>query len=567
MRKTLFALLILVTGALAGTAAPVAAQGRDAPMAVGLSGVRDWSTQQPFIDVMKTARRWIGHKPGQWGGVHFDELEARGILDENGWPTSVPHDLSSIGTLILTDLPSDAEAYAGRYRLRFEGDGIIEVSGRAENVRYGRNEVRFDFTPGEGFVMLRIQRTDRRRTGDYLRNVSVVKLEHEKRWQAGEVFNPRWLAHLEGFGILRFMDWMNTNDSKQGDWTTRPRVADFSYTRYGVPIEVMIDLANRLGADPWFNIPHLADDRYVRAFAELTRQRLDPDLRAHVEFSNEVWNWQFDQTHWADRKAMARWGVEHQGVQYYALRATEVARIWSDVFAADPARLVNVIATQTGWLGLEHLILEAPLWVKEDPARNRPPADHFDAYAVTGYFGGALGTDDLVGTVRRWIAQSREEARQQAEAKGLAGEALDSYVTAHRYDAAVQRAARELADGSETGEPEQSVADLLDRVLPYHADIAREHGLDLVMYEGGTHVVGIGPHVNDRDLTEFFIHLNYSPEMGDLYRRLMAGWEDLGGRAFNVFVDVKKPGKWGSWGHLRHLGDENPRWTAVTEFR
>ncbi len=36
-----------------------------AAMGVGLAGIADWSVQQPFIDVMKSARQWIGNRPGQ----------------------------------------------------------------------------------------------------------------------------------------------------------------------------------------------------------------------------------------------------------------------------------------------------------------------------------------------------------------------------------------------------------------------------------------------------------------------------------------------------------------------
>ncbi|WP_380218687.1 hypothetical protein [Jhaorihella thermophila] len=87
------------------------------------------------------------------------------------------------------------------------------------------------------------------------------------------------------------------------------------------------------------------------------------------------------------------------------------------------------------------------------------------------------------------------------------------------------------------------------------------------MYEGGTHVVGLGAVVEDKELTEFFIGLNYSAEMGELYRELIAGWYAAGGVLFNVFADVAKPGKWGSWGALRYLSDENPRWAAISAFR
>lgn len=536
------------------------------PMAIGLAGVNDWSVQQPFLDVMKTARSWIGHKPGQWGGLSYDEMLAAGELDSDGWPMSMPQGVRSLGTMILTDLPVEAVSLAGRYRVRFEGTGIIEPKGRASNIRYGKNEVLFDYTPGEGSVDLRIQRTDRRGAGDYVRNITVVKLDHAEAFDQGAMFNPDWLARVGGFGALRFMDWMRTNHSKQSDWTNRPHVGDYSYAKKGVPVEMMVALANHLQVDPWFNMPHLADDAYVEAFATLVQGTLDPDLRAYVEFSNEVWNWQFAQANWADEQAQERWQTRDVWMQYYGLRAAEVAQIWSRVYQGAEERLVNVIATQTGWRGLEKLALEAPLWVAEAPD-HQPPAASFDAYAVAGYFGRVLGTSDRTELVKGWIEISQADAVQQADDQGLSGEAHDAFVATHRYDMATALAGQELLDGSVSGDPSDTLSDLLGEVLPYHAEVAKAHGLALIMYEGGSHVVGVGEVVDDPDLTAFYTHLNYSDEMGALYVRLIKGWHQLGGQLFNAYSDVVQPTKWGSWGALRYLSDDNPRWDALVQFR
>lgn len=530
------------------------------PIAVTLAGVADWSTQAPFLDHFKTARPWIGHLPGQWGGVTHADLQAAGYLDDNGWPTAIPPELGSIGTVILTDLPEDARALAGRYVLRFDGEGIVEVSGRASNVRYGKGEVRFDFIPGPGPVSILIQRTDR--DGDYVRNITVVREEHLGAHDSGTLFNPLWLDRLNGFDALRMMNWMATNNSEQTGWEDRPRRQDYTWAQKGVPAEVMLELANTLGADPWFSMPHMADDSYVRQFARLVNEGLDADLRAYVEYSNEVWNWQFEQAAWADTQAKARWGGENLWMQFYGGRAAEVAQIWSEVFGDNSERLVRVVATQTGWLGLEEQVLTAPLWQAEDPARQAPAA-YFDAYAVTGYFGGILGTRDRAGQLRAWIADSRAQARAVAANRGLPGEAAAEFVERHRYDAASAQAAAELRDGLISGDASDTLSDLIERVLPHHARVARKHDLDLIMYEGGTHVVGIGPVVDDPEITDFFIHFNYTEEMGTLYRDLLNGWSEAGGSLFNVFVDVSAPGKWGSWGALRTLSDSNPRWDVI----
>ena len=88
---------------------------------VGLAVVADWSTEQPFLDLMKSARSWVGHVKGEWGGWEHEDLVKAGALDENGWPTRIPEGLTGLSTLVLTDMPSDALGLRGRYVLRYEG--------------------------------------------------------------------------------------------------------------------------------------------------------------------------------------------------------------------------------------------------------------------------------------------------------------------------------------------------------------------------------------------------------------------------------------------------------------
>lgn len=556
--------IVALLAAIVALASAPRVQADGFALGIGLDRLRDYGTQQPFIDVMKLARPWIGHRPGQWGGMTYEEIAEAGHLDERGWPLRIPPGLGSVGTMILTDLPEDAGRIAGRYRLSFDGTGIVEVAGRAQNVRYGDNAVEFDFTPGKGGVDLRIQRTDPGRTGDHVRNISVVRLDRLAAHAEGALFNPDWLAHIAPFAALRFLDWMDVNDSTLSRWEDRPQPHDYSYALNGAPLEIMIELANRTGRDPWFTIPHLADDDFVRRFAQQVRRDLDPDLKAHAEFSNEVWNWQFDQADWAEAQGQARWGSEHAWVQYYALRASEVADIWTQVFGAEAeTRLVNVIATQTGWIGLEKDILEAPLWMAERGTR-RIPAEYFDAYAVTGYFGAHLGSEEGVAAVRRWISESRSAARTEGRAAGLTGAALEDHVAAHGYDRAIVRAAGHLSGAEPAPELRgDTLPRLLDEMLAHHKRVAVEHGLDLVAYEGGTHVAVRWPDIDDEDLVAFFQALNYSPQMGELYEQLFEGWRALEGGLFMAYLDVKPASRWGSWGNLRHLGDDTARWRVL----
>lgn len=492
--------------------------------AMGLTGLADWSTQLPFLDLMKTSRAWTGHLPGQWGGYPAETLLADGYIAAQGWPVAIPPGVESLETFVLTDLPPQAESAAGRYVLRWQGSGDLTVLGLATEVETAPQEIRFSFTPGPGTVALHLTRTDAR---DPIRNITLVREDRLELFTGGAVFNPDFLAQIRDLRMIRFMDWMNTNGSPQVVWDDRPTQWSQTWQDGGVPVEVMVQLANEVAADPWFTIPHVADDAYVRAFATYVRDTLDPRLRVYAEWSNEVWNWQFPQAEWAAQQALARWGTREGDawMQYAGTRAAEVADIWAEVFADDPTRLVRVVATQTGWQGLELPLLDAPLRVAEGLP---PPVDSFDAYAVTGYFGVELGGEEMLPQVRDWLALGEDFALTMAAAY-LAETALPHFT---------------------------------DELLPYQANVARDRGLDLIMYEGGTHVVALGAAVDDAALTALFTRLNYAPEMALLYDRLITAWHDAGGQAFNAFVDLGAPSKWGSWGHARWLGDLNPR--AVT---
>ena len=496
------------------------ATGLDNPsLAMGLAGISDWSTQRPFLDLMKTARPWTGHLSGQWGGVSFDDLMAAGHLSPEGWPVSLPEEVEAIEAFVLTDQHPADTTLIGRYRVTWEGQGELTLGGLAQNVeRHPNGGLAFDYRPGPGVVGLRIASVD---PADPIRNIAVFREADAPLIEAGAVFAPDFVARIADLRTLRFMDWMDTNGSEQQTWADRPRTTDFTYGWRGVPVEVMLRLANQVGAEPWFTLPHMADDDYVRRFATLVAEGLDPGLIVWAEWSNEAWNFIFPQARWAADQAMARWQAgDDAWIQFAGHRAAEVADIWRDAFAARPEALRTVISVHTGWPGLEVAQLEAPLRQAEGLP---PPHLSFDAYAVTGYFGADMSGEDAPRALRRWIDDDDGHARLARAIRGGSFEALT------------------------------------DDAWPHHAGAARRYGLDLMMYEGGTHVVGHGADVEDAELTAFFTGFNYSSEIAALYDDLLTRWTEVGGTRFNAFVDVAPASKWGSWGAWRYPGDVNPR--------
>ena len=185
-------------------------------------------------------------------------------------------------------------------------------------------------------MYLRIERSD---PSDLVRDIRL--------WMPGfengeNTFHPLFLERLRPFKVIRFMDWMWTNHSKVKSWADRstPGAVRQSDDK-GVSLEYMIELCNTLGADPWFCMPHLADDEYVERFARMVRERLRRDLKVYVEWSNEAWNVHFGQAQWAIEEARRR-GVSRERV--VAQEAQRDWRIWHKVFEGERSRVVRVAA-------------------------------------------------------------------------------------------------------------------------------------------------------------------------------------------------------------------------------
>jgi hypothetical protein len=508
-------------------------------LGIGLNGLADYSTQIPFLDAFKTARPWIPQADNAWDTNEQDKLD----LDENGWVKSLPQpgsgaNYTRVGTLMYREIPGTFPT--GKYVVLYDGEGEIAYGMEASKIegesKPGRDVI--NVNGGGGGIYLQILATDPKKNGNYIRNIRVVPEKYEKTF-ATQVFNPVWLEKVKPFQSLRFMDWMATNGSSQKDWANRPKPTDYTWTAKGAPVEIIVDLANRIKADPWFTMPHMATDDYIKNFAQYVKDNLDPQLKAYVEYSNEVWNWQFPQAQYAKEQGEAKWGkdVGDAWMQFNGMRTAQTCDIWKkEVFKADAKRVFCVIGTQTGWKGLEDPVLNAPKWVEEG---NEPPYKHgIDGLAVTGYFSGDLGKPENVSKVLSWRNDS---------------------------DGGFGKVFQQLKTGNLLGEGD-TVTNTIQS-FEYFAKVAKDKGLQMVAYEAGTHIVGIGDATNNEELTEFLIAINKRPEMYEIYQTLLNGWKQNGGTLFNHFVDVGVASRWGSWGALENLNqDGSPRYNALIDF-
>ena len=475
------------------------------PMGINLTSVCYWSAENPFIDIFKQSQPWESQRKGSGYGKG-GPLD----LDGNGWIQSLAPGQWADALLCR----SHGHYPAGEYICLYEGTGRIEFGFDAKVKTQRKGRIVLDVSPSKRGILLRISATD---PLDPVRNIRVIPTGFLNTYEA-QIFHPAFLKRWSGFKVIRFMDWMRTNNSKVETWRGRPTVQmQTQGGDKGVALEYMILLANRLKANPWFCMPHKASHDYIENFAKMVKEKLDPSLKVYVEYSNEVWNFQFQQARYAGRLGQGMKLSKNPfeaGLFFYAKRSQEIFLIWEDVFGGTD-RLVRVLAAQS-----------SNPWISKKILTYEKIHESADAIAIAPYFGGHLGKPE---TQHDAAKMSLEEILNQCK----------THMT-------------------ETHEK-----------IAKHATLAKKYGLDLIAYEGGQHLVGTGGAENNPELTHLFLAANRDPGMKTLYLEDLKGWKKAGGGLFTAFASMSRYGKWGSWGLLEH-SDQNPatapKYQAILEF-
>lgn len=487
----------------------------NSPLGTNLNGVTYYTSEWPFVDVMKIAGG--PDENDRHGDVNFPWLAqqveggpndtGKRLRLKNGYPASLASGQAA-AVLIYHDVAGHYPG--GDYSVFFDGNGTLEFGGDATIVRKESDRLIVRVEPSNEGIVLRIIATDRR---DPLRNIRIIMPGFAETYET-EPFHPLFLKRMEKYRVLRFMDWMATNNSTQRRWEDRPKPTDSTQASpKGVALEHLIDLANTLHADGWFSLPAEANDAYVRQFATLVRDRLQPDRRVYIEYSNEVWNDLFSAAAYARKRGRAlRLSRDPDVAQsrFYAQRSVEIFTIFEQVFGSRE-RLVRVIGTQVANIDVAKEILE---W-------NETFA-HADALAVAPYF-----TMDP-STVPDPLGMSDAElfAALRADITGLT------------------------------------------RGVQEHVDYARSRGLPVFAYEGGSDLTA-NPYADADAVTKRFAALSRHPEMKDVYLEYLTAWESAGAQLFNQFVNVGSWSKYGTWGALEYQDQDpatSPKYQALMEF-
>jgi len=315
-------------------------------------------------------------------------------------------------------------------------------------------------------------------------------------------------------GVFRFLDLQAINNSNERSWEGRNKIGDFG-TGGAAAIEDIIELSNEMNTNPWLLVPHMADDNYIRSMAEYVKKNLKPNLKVYIEYTNEAWNFGFKQAEYLKKQADEK-GIKNY--EAYAIRSLELFKIWEGVFP-NKNRLVRVISTQF-----------VNSWLSERILETTGVAEHVDALAVGYYFGGEIGSVKMV-----------EETMSMSD-----GEVFDYLETVSLP------ATKEY--------------------LIKQKEVADQYQIELIAYEAGQHLVGVGKHTtlgvltNYQELTDKLTRLNRHPRMKQVYLDFYKNWESVGGGLITWFTSIGKYSKWGSWGLLENMGqnpEDAPKYQAL----
>ncbi|RUM94996.1 MAG: hypothetical protein DSZ28_00330 [Thiothrix sp.] len=547
-----------------------------------------------FIDMMKSAQSFKRAETLQ-SGIEFDE---------NGYPLSIPEG-QMVESYYFTGF-TKGEIPEGLYTVLYDGEGeltffdadvvseekgkyVINITFPADGSRLNKSVTIRKTTPSNPIRNIRILMPGGICANDPLHHAASADqcagnfmsfADH----YAKIIYNPDMLRFLKDFSTVRYMDLMKTNNSIIRSWNDRPMLTDQTWTqlmlgnelnydakndpdnwdalfefgehkegrintllRGGVPIEVLVDLANRMEFNPWFCMPALADDDYIHNFASYVRDNLKPNLIAHIEYSNEIWGTAlFSQGLYANVQGRKE-GLGQLG--WTGKRNAEVFKIWETVFGGTD-RIYRILGSQAA----------VPTRTEETlNYENAPAIKNIDAIAIGHYYADQnLVSQDVLFEKNYSITYDE-----------VAGN-LPLYVD--RGFSAI------------SAEHFQHVA--VDQVRAHKAicdKYVNDKGktLDLIAYEGGQHLLEDfqnqtpnypqTKHKTEYDekiaAVEIYIAMNYDQRMGDIYTDYQNAWKENGGKLFCHFASPSKWNKFGMWGLMENLNDNpTPKYASVLRF-
>lgn len=426
-------------------------------IAANISGGSDYSVQ-PFKDVWHSARNWkVIPADSDWDyphghlGMKGKELSAVQWRDD-GYPVEIPSNGNRVLSLVMVAQNASHYPY-GTFTLLFEGTGEIllgwDAGGKApagypagrliegHSLRVtgegGTTRYEFDINSQSDFfgkytssgnssgILIHIMRSER---SDPIRNISIIipdtlggtsLVENYRR----QPFNPLYLNDIRPFSVYRPLGW--GGDGTETSWDDRLTPdACYAFRKHkagaGRAWEQYIQIANIMHRDIWITVPHKADDNYMAQLAKLFKEKLDPERKVYIEYSNEVWNNSFDQCGYAYwQGGEMGFPGPNENLWFQAARSAQLFKSFNDEFGENSTQVVRVIA---GWHAVpdQNKILFTAL----NSSQANPYGVKPDAFATAPYIGGGRFS---LADMRDHITEIQKRAvanRAIADAKGVA---------------------------------------------------------------------------------------------------------------------------------------------------
>jgi len=534
-------------------------------LGINLESVVDFAVAYPFTDFIKQARPWITASQTVFDTDQAGQLD----LDADGWvqslPTCNPANPQQFCIARTVFNSSDARWPNGRYLVFYQGQGNIAYGIGAQKVVaesvQGRDVVQVN---GQSIWTLDVTATGP--APNHIRNIRVLAPGFDPANASVPRFHPDFVAELAPYRSIRFMDWMETNGggffggaNPQENFSDRPRVNDaFWNGADGVPLEIMIELANVTRTEPWFTLPQRVSDAYVEAFAAIVLAQLDPSLDIYLEYSNEVWNSAFPQG--AEIEARGNQLFAGLGDPFirrlnaHGLRTAQICQRFKIAFGTQSARVICTLGAQAANAFTQTEAADCPLAVQVGQ-RNSPCHTDMDAVAIAPYFANYTNLPVNEDEIQTWsLNQLFAEINQ-------GGQLLDVF----------PEVATPCTENFPMIPTQPCPVSALQEVQPWttsHGSAAGARTLRLLAYEGGQHLVGVFGVENNVAISNLFVAANRDPRMQSAYVDYLQTWKANGGELFSVFALSFNNSRFGSWGIVEELGQTQrpPKAQAILAF-
>ncbi len=260
---------------------------RGGHISLTLNGLTYYMAFYPFVNAWKSGApiKVINDRVNYWSDIPPGSLKSawRVFLNRNGELVNpLPANTSQMERIFYSStqdgLPDGFNWIGAPWILKWDGTAsMVTVVPTSSQVRVG-NRIEWMWGINEGQQRVVFSGID---LNDPPRNIRLCEARYEALLDAGELFNPDWLAKVhEGSGIVRFMGWQSTNDDVS---TLRfSDIPDENYCNYGggsetplvrggVPVSVMSALANKVQSHPWVCIPHVFGTKKLTAITNVTK--------------------------------------------------------------------------------------------------------------------------------------------------------------------------------------------------------------------------------------------------------------------------------------------------------